>query len=197
MNTFIADDGREIEFQAISLVDFENAQAGIKKDFLKRKERITPPTYKVVLAGGGVAEHELTEDILEVVGDEEETNRRIAEWAEYKAATNKMNETIGLITTEIVLDGIVVKQEDVQEWAKRQRRRYIELPDDPEKLTLEYKMNEVLKTPANLLRAQQEIIILSGSGAIRREDVEAASRSFHDSVQKISERSAGEMDTPI
>lgn len=190
---FYTEDGRKVYFQSISLMDISEAEKGIEQEYRERKEPIDAPTYTVEAVGGAKITKELTKDNLLVEGNETETERRMKAWAEYEVATNAMKSEIGTVTTEIILDAIEldVTDEELQAWAEKKRKRHIKIPTEKEELVKRYKMGELLRTPKDLLKAQGEIMVLSSSGAVTREAVEAAEDTFLRSLQEKANGQAG------
>lgn len=189
--TFITEDGREIPIKAISLLELNMAEEGIKAEYIERGEPITPPTYSVETVGGDKETHPLTADNL-VTDDPTETERRTRLWAEHQDALNRMESEIGRIKTSIVMEGIDIAPEN-DDWLARKKRLHIKVPDDPDERLLFYKMTEAVKTPADLSSIQLEIIVLSSSGAIDRKAADAAKESFRSKLQGIASGLAGQM----
>lgn len=173
------EDGRKVFIKSISMLELEEAEQGLEKHFRAQNEPLDPPTYTVEVAGGGEVEYPLTADILEVEGNPKETARRKAEWAAYADAVFRFEAEKGRISQEIILEGIDIEVPEDGAWEARMKRRYIEVPeDDPVLKRQKYILTEILKTPDDWLTVQAEILLISSSGAIRREDVEAASATF-------------------
>ena len=190
---FYTEDGRKVYFNSISLMDISEAEKGIEQEYRERGEPIDPPTYTVEAVGGAKITKELTKNNLLVDGDEVETERRMKAWAEHEVATNAMKEEIGTVTTEIILEAIEidVTDEELQAWAEKKRKRRIKIPTEKDELIKRYKMGELLRTPKDLLKAQGEIMVLSSSGAVTREAVEAAEDTFLRSLQEKANRQTG------
>lgn len=192
---FYTEDGRQVFYRSINLLDLSEAEEGIRQEFIENGEPLDPPKYMVTAAGGAQIEHDLTENNLQVEGDQEETERRMREWAEHVEANNRLNIELGSITTEIILDAleIDITEDELDAWIAKKRKYHIRLPDDREELIRRYKMGELLRTPKDLLTAQGEIITFSSSGAVTREAVRAAEDMFLGELQAQAERSSEEM----
>lgn len=180
------DDGRKVYVKAISMVELEEAELGLEKHFRAQGEPLDPPTYIVTVAGGGEIPYPLTADILET-SDPVETERRKKAWAAYLDAVGRFNAEKGRLIQEIILEGVDMELPTDGAWEARMRRRYIEVPDDPVLKRQKYLLTEVLKTPDDWLNVQNEILILSSSGAIKREAVEAASATFRGQLFALAE----------
>lgn len=180
------EDGRKVHVRAISMVEMEEAERGLEKHFRAQNEPLDPPTYVVSVAGGGEVPYPLTADILET-SDPVETARRKEAWAAHVEAVNRFNAEKGRLIQEIILEGVDVDVPEDGVWEARMKRRYIEVPDDPVLKRQKYLLTEILKTPDDWLNVQNEILILSSSGAIKREVVEAASATFRSQLFAVAE----------
>jgi hypothetical protein len=187
----VTEDGRVVPIRSISVIDLKDAELGIEAEYRERGEPIDPPKYYVEVVGGDKVEHTLTDKNLEVAGNPEETDKRKTLWAAYEIATARMKADQGRTTSEIVMDGIDVELPLDNAWILRKKKRHIRVPEDPDELLTYYKMTEILKTPRDLIVAQQEIILLSSSGTVSRKLVEAASAAFFRKIQDIGEGRTG------
>lgn len=178
----VTEDGLEYPIRSISMLDLQAAKTGLENEYRARGEPIDVPTYEVTLTGGVKVLHNLTEKNLVVAKDPAETKRRETAWAEYQAALGRMDAEYGAISRDIFLDGLDVELPSDESWIERRRRRHIEVPDDLYARLNYYKMNEILRTPGNLVRLQEEVILLSSSGGVSRSEIEAAGDSFLSSI---------------
>lgn len=196
-HTMICEDGREFPIGSISLVDLNESQSGIEKIYRDCGELIDPPLYEFD-AGEvlGKVTKALDETMIEVKGNPEETAKRREIWDKHLEARGRMMAEQGRASQYIIMDGLKVSLPSDDTWIKRRAKRGLVIPEttmqDPDELLLYYKMHEILKTPGDVLRAQQEILILSASGAVKREAVEAAGDSF---LRKLSDIGAGKANT--
>lgn len=189
---FEREDGQKVYIQAISLLELNKAEEGIRAEYKQRGEPIDPPKYTVRDAGGGETHLPMNESNLEVAGDPDETEKRFALWNAHQDALSRLKVEIGAVTSEIIFEGIICDPPS-EAWIAKKKRRHIILPEDPEELLQYYKMTEILKTPGDLVKAQEEIILISSSGAVRREDIEAAGDTFRRQIQDITKRPSGKM----
>ncbi len=179
------EDGRMVYVKSISLLELTEAEQGLEKHFRAKGEPLDPPNYTVKVAGGGELDYPLTADILET-DDPEETERRKTAWAAHVDAVGRYNAENGRNTQKIILEGVDADVPADGIWEARMRRRYIEVPDDPILKRQKYLLTEVLKTPEDWMRAQNEILLISSSGAIQREAVEAASATFRSQLYSFA-----------
>lgn len=189
---FLREDGTKVFIKSISMLELQKVEEGVMREFRERGEPIDPPTYEVETAGGGKLKLPMDASNLEVEGDPAESQRRQDLWRAHRLANERMRTEIGEISTEIIMEGIVCDMPS-DEWIAKKRKRHIQIPDDPEELLALYKTIEIIRTPGDLVKAQQEIMILSGSGAISREDIEAAGATFLSKIQAIGKRPTGEV----
>lgn len=183
----MTEDGRTVFVKSISMLEMEEAERGLEKFFRDQGEPLDVPTYTVEVVGGGEVPYPLKPEVLEVE-DPEETGRRKAAWEAHQDAVARFEAEKGRIMQEIILEGIDIEMPDDGVWEARMRRRYIEIPEDPVLKRQKYILTEVLKTPDDWLNAQNEILIVSSSGAIDREAVEAASATFRSQLFAITEK---------
>lgn len=186
----ITEDGRKVYIQSISMLEYSKVEEGVKREYVERGEPIDPPMYEVTTVGGGKVKLPLDGKNLTVEDNEEETARRTLEWQSHINALNRMRAEVGAITQDIVLEGVLAIPPMDDAWIEKRRKRKIILPEDPEELLKYYKMTEILRTPSDYILAQGAIMVLSSSGAIKQEDVDAAGASFLRQVQDTAGRLA-------
>ena len=119
-------DGRKVRIKTISFFDVKEAELNIRKEF---EDRTKPPTYQTVTAGGVVREHELTEKILIVDDDQQETERRQSAWAEYQKALAEMQGEISKATLSLIMEGINETPED-ELWIATRKKRHLSIPPE-------------------------------------------------------------------
>lgn len=188
----LSEDGTKVYIQAISLLELQKVEEGITAEYKAKGEPIDPPTYEVTTAGGGKIKLPMNETNLEVEGNPQESAKRQLDWQMHQDALARMKNEIGSISTEIIMEGVLCDPPS-EEWIAKKRKRHIIIPEDPDERLLYYKMTEILRTPGDIVKAQSEIMLLSSSGAVKREDIEAAGAMFLRQIRLAAERPAGEV----
>lgn len=184
---YTTDSGMKIELQPISLYEIDMIRDGTIEKWREKGEAIDPPQYVSLAVGGAEIKHDLTEDNLDVDGDEAETQRRHEAWAKHKDATDRMNEEIGRLVTDLYFDGIANVTEVPQEWIEKKKRRNIRIPTDKDELLTLYKRIEIAKTINDVREIRSRVIALSLPNIPKQAAVGAAEKSFPDTVQEKPE----------
>jgi hypothetical protein len=164
--------GVDIEIRAVSIMEMNLAEAGLRAEYLARGEPLDPPTYRVDLAGGGYQEFPHDETTLRT--DEEK-----AAWEKHQEALARYTAETNRLRGEIMLeDGIAFELPKDTRWIEKQKRRHIQIPDEPDKLRQHYLETELLKTPEDAQNIVIAILKLSARGAADPAAVEAAMDGF-------------------
>jgi len=175
MHTFITTEGVEIPIGPVNMLQMRESLAGAEKQFRKDKKRLDPPKYLIKSEAGDTWADYDAEAIKE--GTEEEK----AQWEQYIKDTEELNALQAhLSNTYLMGDGVKCNPAN-DEWEKRQVRRFIEIPTDPDKKKVHWVTTELLKTPEDIFRLIGEITVLSSSG-IPEEKIAALRDTFRDSV---------------
>lgn len=185
------EDGRRFPIVSISLTDLNLCEIGIKADYKARGEPIDPPEVQVEIAGGGTIPYQLTAQTLEIPGNLEETERRKVAWAKHIDAVERMEFEITQAKNNIILDGLSVELPADDGWIRRRERRGIRIPQeiksDPDALLEYYKKHEIIKTVGDFVRVQKEIMLISSSGVLKRDKLDAASDAYFREIQNIAD----------
>lgn len=191
------EDGRTYPIVSISITDLNLCEIGIKADYKARGEPIEPPEVQVEIAGGGTIPYQLTAQTLEIPGNEDETKRRKELWAKHAEAVERMEIEITQAKNIIILDGLSVELPVDDAWMRRRERRGLHIPQevkgDPDALLEYYKKHEIIKTIGDFIRVQKEVMLISSSGALTREKLDAASDAYFRELQDLTN---GGADTP-
>ncbi len=180
-NVFITLGGTLVPIKPISPTKLMKAEIGVEKSFKKRNEPIDVPIYKVETAGGGHESFELDADSILVPDDEKETAKRQADWDAHLDATERLKKEQYDITKRIVLNAIDLKLPKDESWIKDQEDLYIEVPEDPRERWNHWLETEILH-PTDVINLIAQILMLSATGILPDEEVEAAVNLFLDSV---------------
>lgn len=175
--SFFTAAGLEIEFEPISPMVLEESESGLLSEYKKRGEPVTPPTYTVETAGGGTQTFEHDEKSLR--NDEDKK-----QWDAYIDATRRLLAEQSQLRLEIVLSALKVQLPEDKEWERKYKRWHITVPDDSDDKLIFYIEREILKTPDDIFTAMTQVITTSMKGTVSEEAIEAASKSFRDSIQK-------------
>jgi len=185
---FVTPSGIEVPLRPISLQDLFEAQRNIEAHFREQGEPIDVPTYTVTTVAGDVEEHPLTEKNLDAKNkdgspNEEETERRHEEWRAHLAAVERMEGEKARVGREIILEGIALEMPADDEWVERQRRRYIQVPDDPEERRIHYLDRIVFRSVTSINECIVQILELSAQGMVTEEELAAVGDLFRRSLQ--------------
>lgn len=175
---FYTESGLKIHVRAIELDGLNLIDEGARKYYRNLGEPVDPPTIEVKTAGGDKVKRPLTERNLTVENDPEETERRQALWDAHLAALNKVAVEIGRVSAEYLLDGIDEQLPEDDGWARKLEHWHFEIPDDPVLREIVYKQRVLIKTPVDFARMQAEIMMISSSGTMDREEIDAQIASF-------------------
>jgi len=172
--------GREIEYEPVSPIVLEMAEAGVKREFVARGEPIDPPTYTVSLAGGGT--QSFPHDPTTLTTDEDK-----ATWAKYQDAKQRLEDEQGKIRTNIVLDCLVgIALPDDDSWEKRQKARKVDVPQEPDEKLIHYIKTEILKSSADFRCLTDAILQAGYLGSVSEDVIEASSTLFQNRIQEIA-----------
>jgi len=179
---FWTQDGRKVRIKTVSIFEVQEAELNIRQDYA---DKIIVPTYETVTAGGTKKAHDLTEKNLVVEGDEVETARRQADWLQYQNMVKEMEGEISKTSLSIIMDGIDETPED-DTWIPKRKARHLSVPPEDatqDEIILFWKTAVLLRNNiADILAAQNEILVLSTSGIATREEIEAAQATFPDTI---------------
>ena len=170
---YITVNGREVEYQAISLDALRLSWNGIEKQYRERGEPLEPPTYEIVTGGGGKVQepHDAT--------TEKTPDEQIA-WDAYVDATNRLQDDKSIMQMQYILEdgleSISIPQDT--SWLEKHKRRLIEIPTDPDKLREFYITSEILKTHDDMVGITVSVMILSQQGKVDEAELETALESF-------------------
>lgn len=182
---FVTSDGLQVPIAPISLIEMDLAEAGLRQDFLDQGEPLDPPSYTVQTVGGGEEIHFHDETTLEVPGDEVKTAENLKAWEAHIEALKRHNAERSVIQSNIILDGLQVELPEDDAWEIRQRSYHIRIPVDPIEKRRHYIQTVILKTPDDLMRLMEQVMILSTQGVVSEEAVKAAVNTFRGAVPGI------------
>ena len=183
MLVYKAVDGTEIPFGPVNMLQMNESLAGAEKEFRKDGKRLDPPKYLIESEAGDTWADYDVDSIKEGTEEEQE------QWKQYLRDTNELNVKLNqLRNTYILGDGIKLRPAN-DEWEKRQRSRYIEIPDDPDAKKLHWVTTELLKTPEDIFMLIGEITAISAQG-VSKEKVAALRDTFRDMVLGGQEQAA-------
>lgn len=146
---------------------------------------LTPPTYEVETVGGGKETHEYDAEALKTAPDEDK-----AAYAEFLASVAAFNEELRDRTLRIVFTYGIVTRAAGDEWAARQRKLFVPVPEDADERHIHWVQTEVLTSPAEAFELMNAVMKLSG---VPEEALQAATAAFQREMGYASEGdSAGE-----
>ena len=172
-HVYVTVNGREVEYQAISLDALRLSWNGIEKQYRERGEPLDPPTYEIVTGGGGKVQepHDKT--------TEKTPDEQIA-WDAYVDAVNRLQDDKSIMQMQYILEdgleGLQVPADD--SWLEKHKRRLIEIPTDPDKLREFYITSEILKTHDDMAGITMSVMLLSQQGKVDEAELETALESF-------------------
>ena len=108
--------GYNVPYGPVSVQDIAESQINIKADFLKRGEPIEEPEYTITIELTGEEQsYPLNADSLVAQNKDgsvnpEKSAEREALWRAHKDAVRRMDTELRLVMTDIILDGILVKE---------------------------------------------------------------------------------------
>jgi len=170
---YVTVNGREVEYQAISLDTLRLSWLGIEKKHRERGEPLDPPTYEVVTASGAKLNepHDATTD---------KTPEEKIVWDAYQAAMSRLQYAKNFVLMQYIFeDGLESIQLPVDDtWLEKHKRRLVEIPEDTDKLREFYITAEVLKTPDDIAGITASVMLLSQEGKVDEAALETALESF-------------------
>jgi hypothetical protein len=175
-NKYTTATGRVITFEPISVVALEKAELGLQNKYRRDGKPIDPPTYDVEIVGGG--KQTFIHDVESVKGNPEWE----AQWQAHLTALQELNTETNKIRNEMVFDAIQIDPAEMEGWQEKQVRWNIEIPSDPLELKIHYIQTVVLKSVKDVYGIVNMVMALSMEGVISQEEIEAASKSFRDSM---------------
>jgi hypothetical protein len=174
---FYTSAGLEVEFEPVSPIVLEESEAGLLSEYKERGEPIDIPTYTVETAGGGSQVFEHDEKSLQTDEDK-------AKWKAYVDANQRLLAEQSQLRLEIVLSSLKIQLPEDNTWERKFKKWHVKVPEDPDEKLMFYIQREILKTPEDLFTAMTQVISTSMKGTVSEEAIEAASKSFRDSIQK-------------
>ncbi len=170
---YITVNGRDVEYQAISLDTLRLSWIGIEKKHRERGEPLDPPTYEVVTASGAKMQepHDATT---------EKTPEEQIAWNAYQAAVDDLwieKEQMRMkYIFEDALVGIELPEDNT--WMEKHKSRLVEIPEETDKLREFYITSEILKSNADIAGIISSVMLLSQQGKVDEASLEAAMDSF-------------------
>lgn len=177
---FTTDAGLEVHYEPASALQIEMSEQGIRKAYKERGASIEPPTYEVETVGGGTQVFQHDKDTIK-------TDEQKAAWEKYLVDSAEMEIEIINTRNAILMDAILVDLPADGAWEARQKKRYIQIPDDPDEKRSHYIQTEVLKTVNDAYGITEKIMIATLSGAVPEAAIEAASATFRNSKSAFEE----------
>jgi hypothetical protein len=172
-HVYITVNGREVEYQAISLDTLRLSWIGIEKKHRERGEPLDPPTYEVVTASRAKMQ-EPHDDTTEKTPEEQ-----IA-WNAYKNAIDNLWIEKEQMRMKYIYEdslGAIQLPED-NTWMEKHKSRLVEIPEEPDKLREFYITSEILKSNADIAGIVSSVMLLSQQGKVEEASLEAAMDSF-------------------
>lgn len=171
--------GREVEYQAISLDALQMTRRGLQRAYRERGEPIEPPTYEIVTASG--AKITETHDDTTSKSDTEQVA-----WDEHVLAKSKLDYEYSAILMRYVFDdglaGIVVPEDTA--WQEKYRARYIDIPTDPQELRDFYITAEILPTKVDRRGLTTAVLTLSEIGKVDPDALEVRLDMFRGDLER-------------
>ena len=195
-NVYVTMAGRELPISPVSLSEIQMSAAGLQKEYIARGEPIeapAPPTYEFETFGGGTETRAHDETTLR-------TDEDRAAWAIYQEAMTLHEDALARLEDEtnrlrmeiIFKDGVSMQIPPGGAWEAEKKKRYVELPDDPEERRQQYILLEYLKTPMDIKACFAQVMIISAEGMDNQGAMEAALQSFLHPLESESGRNGRE-----
>jgi hypothetical protein len=164
-------EGLEVRLRPVSRVLIQSVQRAVERELRAKGLPLDPPTYEVVTATGDKEVHAHDEDSIS-------TDEERAAWEAYLAARETLQDEANARVAKTVVVGGVICDDPPDSWVEDMRYLGVELPEDPRDLKYAYLEMEILKTPADLMRAMAGVMRLSLEGAPKEtiESIEALFR---------------------
>jgi hypothetical protein len=167
--------GREVEYQAISLDALRMSWRGLETQYKDNGESIDPPTYEIKTAGGSAIPepHDATT---------EKTPEEQAAWDAHQEALGRLKYEKNMYLMQYIFeDGLEsIQVPEDEKWLAKHKRRLIDIPTDKVKLREFYLTAEVLKTPDDIAGITAAIMLLSQQGKVDEAALDLALDSFRD-----------------
>ncbi len=186
-NEFTTISGVVVKVLPISMVEMTMAETAIEKRYREDGLLIDAPTYSVSVAGVEDAEiHSYTEQTIA----EEKDEKVLKAWVQYRAGWDKLQDEMGEIRQEIMfIDGIDADPDEDDTWKKRQIRRGIEIPKDPDARKLHWIRSVLLITTDDILNAVETIMTVSMGGAVPADVLASVKTNFRSVLQEATKES--------
>lgn len=172
-HVYITVNGREVEYQAISLDALQLSKRGLERAYRERGEPIDPPTYEFETGSG--AKIKEPHDATTPKTPEEQTA-----WDAYIDATNRLDAENAKVNMRFILDDGLpqIKLPDDTNWQEKYKARYIDIPTDPIELRDFYITNEILQTRPDIDQFYVTVMVLSQYGKVDPDVLEARLELF-------------------
>lgn len=133
LNTYVTTTGLSLRLKPVRMVVYAKKDIEIRNEFIERGEQIEPPTYSITTAGGEVYTYPLTEALLEVPGDDNQTYQNKLAWAAHLDALQRLVATQAeqRIITMLAMGVREFEVPPLEEWQDELEFMGYEMPDNP------------------------------------------------------------------
>jgi hypothetical protein len=201
-------DGIKIKFNLISWSEYQLQRAKLMVEYRERGDQIDCPTYTVKFASG--SQQEFPHDTKSILSAPPDTAPEDVDTVieQQKATWDKYLETIKIFAWEdnILLSNMVFEDAlntlqlpDDEGWMKKQIRRKLTIPEDPEERRRHYINTVILKSAGDQLDLCAQIV--GASSGIAEDDLQSVMIGFRSSLWSKSKtalkrNTAGEVAVP-
>jgi hypothetical protein len=201
-------DGIKIKFNLISWSEYQLARAKLMAEYRDRGDQIDCPTYTVKFASGN--QQEFPHDTKSILSPPPDTapedvdtiiEQQKATWDAYMETIKAFGGDDNILLADMIYeDGLNTLQLPEDEgWMKKQIRRKLTIPTDPEERRRHYINTVVLKSAGDQLDLCAQIV--GASSGIAEDDLQSVMIGFRSSLWSKSKASgkrnpAGEVAVP-
>ena len=183
-NIYITVEGRAIPYKPISFTKRDLIKNGLEEEFRERGEPLDPPVIETEVYGGDKIEQELTDGMLVVEGDEEESARRKALWDAHIDAKDRYEKELSKSLNHLTMSAILIDLPEDDKWIAEQKKLHIRIPENADKLREHYIQTEILTSLEDVFEINSLIFEKSAVRDLNYGEVAAAKASFRDTIRR-------------
>ena len=187
-NIYITVEGKSVPYKPISFTKRDLIKNGLEEEFRESGEPLDAPIIEVDVYGGDKIEQELTEGMLAVEGDEEESLRRKALWDAHIDAKARFEKELNKSLNHLTMSAILVELPEDDTWIAEQKKLHIRVPKDPDELREHYIQTEILTSLEDVFEINSLIFEKSAVRDLDYGEVAAAKDSFRDTLRRALKR---------
>lgn len=162
MTTIQTVGGRSVRLRPVSAQTINELRISLRRKAILAGSPIEPPTYEAKTVTGETERHPHDETTLETDEDREAWRLHQEALAQLEAETNEA------LTRYMLAEGVIC-DDPPEEWAEKRVWLGLEVPESRLDQRMLYIQQEILRTPADLIRAIQGIMHLTARGSAEME----------------------------